>query len=484
MTISGTLSSALSGLTAATRAAELVSSNIANATTPGYGRRELLAMARTVGSNGQGVQVIGVSRAVNLPLLGDRRLAQSAAGDADARAAFYQRLETTLGTPDQAFSVNGRVAAFDAALTEAISHPESEPRLASVLGTARALARQITAASGDVQAARTAADHGIAGQVTTLNTALDRAANLNLQIRKSSGLGQDVSALLDLRQQVVDSIARIIPLREVQEDGGAISLYTPSGAVLLNGPPSVFGFAATSAIAPGMALGAGLSGLTLNGSPIATAGDRSMIRDGALAANFAIRDELAVTAQAQLDAVARDLVERFADPGLDPTRAVGDSGLFTDAGTAFDPVNETGLAQRLRLNAAVDPAQGGALWRLRDGLAATTPGATGNSALLTDLRAALTQQRQPVSGGFMAGTRSLSELAGDLLSFAASSRLSAQGEATYSRTRLDTFTTLEAEGGIDTDQEMQSLLQIEQAYAANARVFKTVDAMIQILMEI
>ena len=484
MSISGTLSSALSGLSAAAKAAELVSSNLANATTPGYGRRELQTTARTVGSTGQGVQIVGVSRAVNLPLLGDRRLAQASAGDADARAAFYQRLETTLGTPDQAFSINGRVAAFDAALTEAVSNPNSEPRLSNVLTSARALASQITAAAKDVQAARSAADRQIADQVTTLNTALDRAAKLNIQIRKNSGVGQDVSALQDQRQQAIDSIARIIPLREVQEDGGTVSLYTPNGAVLLNGQPAVFGFSATADIAPDQTSGAGLSGLTLNGNPIATAGDSALIAGGSLAANFAIRDDLGVKAQAQLDAVARDLVERFADPALDTTRAPGDAGLFTDADTSFDPLSEVGLSQRLQFNAAADPDQGGALWRLRDGLGATTPGASGNSALLTDLRGALTQQRQPASGGFMAGQRSLSTLAGDLLSSAAANRLTAEGEATYSKTKLETFTSMEAEGGVDSDQEMQSLLQIEQAYAANAKVIKTVDDMIQILLEI
>ncbi len=484
MSISGTLSSALSGLSAAAKAAELVSSNLANATTPGYARRELQTTARTVGSTGQGVQIVGVSRAVNLPLLSDRRLAQSSAGDADARAAFYQRLEISLGTPDQAFSINGRVAAFDAALTEAVSHPESEPRLSNVLSSARSLASQITAASKDVQAARTAADHDIAGQVSALNTALDRAAKLNTQIRKNTGVGQDVSALLDQRQQVIDSIAKIIPLREIQDDGGTVSLYTPTGAVLLNGSPAVFGFAPTTTIEPGMALGAGLSGLTLNGSPIATAGENALIAGGSLAAGFAVRDELGVKAQGQLDAIARDLVERFADPALDPTRAPGDAGFFTDAGAAFDPLNEVGLSQRLLVNAAADPDQGGALWRLRDGLGALVPGAAGNSALLTDLRGALTRQRQPASGGFMAGARSLSTLAGDLLSSAASNRLTAEGEATYTRTKLETFTAMEAEGGVDSDQEMQSLLQIEQAYAANAKVIKSVDEMIQILLEI
>ena len=37
--------------------------------------------------------------------------------------------------------------------------------------------------------------------------------------------------------------------------------------------------------------------------------------------------------------------------------------------------------------------------------------------------------------------------------------------------------------GVDTDQEMQSLLIIEQAYAANARVISVLDGLMQKLLE-
>ena len=484
MSISGTLSSAFSGLTAASKAAELVSSNIANATTPGYARRELLTTSRTVGSTGQGVQIVGVDRASNLPLLSDRRNAQSASGDAETRAAFFRRLEGTLGTPDQAFSLNGRTAALDAALTEAISHPESEPRLASVLSTAKALAGQISLASKDIQSARSVANSEISNEVGTLNISLDRVVKLNAQIRKGSGLGQDVAALQDQRQQVVDQIAKIIPLRQIEQKGGAISLYTPNGGVLLDGTPAVFGFAASTTVTPGSVIGAGLSGLTMNGNLVATSGDESLILGGTLGANFAVRDELGVTAQAQLDAVARDLIERFSDSAVDPTRNSGDPGLFTDAGAAFDPANEIGISQRIMINDAVNPSQGGALWRLRDGLGATTPGPTGQSALLFDLKQTLTAQREPASGGFMAGIRSFSTLTSDLLSSAATNRLTNEGEASYAKTKADTFISMEAENGVDTDHELQSLLQIERSYAANAKVIKTVDDMIQTLLGI
>ena len=484
MSIGGTLSSALSGLTATAKAAELVSSNIANATTPGYARREIQLTARTVGAQGQGVLVVGVRRAVDLPLLGDRRLSQSTAGDADTRATFLRRFEQTIGTPDQAFSLNGRVAAFEAALTEASSHPESEPRLSAVLASAKALATQVGTASKDVQAARGLANSEIKNNVGQLNAALERVVKLNTEIRRGYGLGQDVAAFQDQRQQLVDQIAQIIPIREIQQTDGSTTLYTPSGAVLVDGVASVFGFSGISSVNPYVANGTGLAGLTLNGNAIPTSGEKSVILGGTLGANFAVRDELAVSAQSQLDAVARDLVERFSDIGLDPTRAPGGPGLFTDAGSAFDPLNEVGLAQRMKVNAADDPTDGGALWRLRSGLGATTSGPAGDTSLLTALRSTLTAARDPVSGGFMGGPRSFSTLTSDLLSHAATARVLADGEAAYARTRLETFESIEAENGVDTDQEMQMLLQIEQAYAANAKVIQMVGEMMQRLLDI
>ena len=84
----------------------------------------------------------------------------------------------------------------------------------------------------------------------------------------------------------------------------------------------------------------------------------------------------------------------------------------------------------------------------------------------------------------MAGQRSFSVLTSDMLSSAATNRLNAEGEAAYNKTRMDTFTAMEAQDGVDTDQEMQSLLQIERSYAANAKVIKTVDSMIQTLLEL
>ena len=485
MSFGTAFASALSGLTAASKASELVSSNIANATTPGYGRRALALSAQTTGPNGQGVKIAGITRAEDRPLLNDRRLAQSAQGDAQARLDFYTRLQKLMGTPDQPASLNGRAAAFGAALTEATSHPESDARLGMVATTAKSLASGLAAIGADIQSARSQADADIATLVQQLNAALARTAKLNDQIQTGLSAGQDTSALQDQRQQTIDQIAQILPLREVAQNNGTVDLYTTGGAVLVNGRPSVFGFTPTPAISPAMTQqSGGLSGLTLNGVATLTAGPDSLLTGGTLAADFALRDDIAVSAQAQIDAVARDLVERFQSNGIDATRAAGSAGLFTDAGAAFVTANEVGLAQRLTLNRAVDTTQGGALWRLRDGLGATAPGPAGASALLSSLNAAFTGNRQTASGAFLPNPRSFSGLTGDLLSMTAANTLAAQGEATFAKTRLESFTALEAQGGVDTDFEMQNLLQVEQSYTANAKVLKAVGDMMQTLLDI
>jgi flagellar hook-associated protein 1 FlgK len=484
MSISGSFSSALSGLTAAARAAEVVSSNIANAMTDGYGRRELTLSARVIGGTGQGVMVGGVTRRSDPVVIGDRRLADAGSGARDTTAKFLNRLESIVGSPDDATSLNSRIADFDTALLEATSRPESEPRLANVMQTAKALAAHIADAGGQIQDARAEADNQIESQVAQLNTALARVADLNGQIRANSGTGRDSSALIDQRQQVIDGISKIVPLREVPRDNGPVALFTTGGAVLLDGRPAELGFTPAGVIVPGMTQANGaLSGLTLNGKPLSTAAEGGPISGGSLAAQFAIRDDLAPKAQEKLDAVARDLVERFANPAIDGTRTTGQPGLFTDDGLAFSASNETGLAQRLQVNSAADPAQGGALWRLRDGLGASAAGASGNAQMLKNMQTALTAARNPVSGGFMAGARSFATLSADVISGIATARVNADDEASFATAQLGTLRSMELEQGVDTDQEMQSLLQIETAYAANAKVISTIGDMMQTLLE-
>lgn len=486
MSVTSALSSALSGLHAASRQAEVLSSNVANATTPGYVRREVSLSARVVGGTGQGVNVDGVSRRIDLYLLNDRRAAQAQTAASDLRAGFLNAVEDLIGGSDAAGSLSSRIAALDAALIDAASRPESTARLSAVADAAGALAGSLNDATTALQARRQDADSAIATAVGTLNDGLQKVARLNEEITAYSGTGADVSALMDQRAQEIDRISSLVQVREIEREDGRVALVTTTGAVLLDGPPARFGFRASHTIVAETTLDSGaLSGLTLNGKTVATEGAGSPLGDGELSVLFALRDDAAVTAQAGLDALARDLVERFSDPAVDATLAAGAPGLFTDGGLAFDATKEAGLAGRIALNAAVDPDQGGALTRLRDGIGAGAAGPSGNAQLLVALSDRLNADLATASAGVPAGIRSIAELAADLVSLAATDRLTAESDQSFAAARLTALQDLEArDSGVDVDAEMQSLLVIEKSYAANAKVLQTLDDMLKTLMDI
>lgn len=481
MSISGVLSNALSGLTAASRAAEIVASNISNATTEGYAARSLSLSARMTG----GVAIDGVSRAVNQSLLADRRMAEAEHGHTSDLAAAYKSIEDMFGSPMDAGSLSALSTAFETSLIEASSRPDSTARLGRAVQSADMLATKIRQISQGVQAMRTAADRSISQQVEQLNKDLEEMRVLNARIVSFTAQGVQTASLLDTRQGLIDRIAAVVPVKEVPRENGAVALFTSGGAILLDITAAKIGFSPVNLVTPHMTQAAGTqSGLTINSKPVSTDPDAGPLRGGRLDAAFQVRDGLTVAAQQQLDAMARNLVERFSEPGLDITLAAGQPGLLTDAGQVFDPLEETGLAGRITLNAALIPEQGGHVWRLRDGLGAPQPGHIGESAFLNRLADALTERRVPSSGQLGAGPLGFHEIASRVLSEVSTSRHFSEQRQSFASTRFTSLQMAERERGVDTDEQLQKLLQIEQAYAANARVIKAAGDMMDNLLRI
>ncbi len=127
--------------------------------------------------------------------------------ESETKAQFYVRLEQLLGTPDDPASLAGRTATFEAALVEAASRPDSQPRLQAVVDAATSLTSTINTVSDGIQQARMDAEGRIALQVDDLNRALAQVKDLNERIVRSQQVDRDASALLDQRQQIIDDIS-------------------------------------------------------------------------------------------------------------------------------------------------------------------------------------------------------------------------------------------------------------------------------------
>ncbi|MHA3979935.1 flagellar hook-associated protein FlgK [Halovulum sp. GXIMD14794] len=488
MSLSTALTNALSGLRASTLEAELVSNNVANAQTPGYTKRTAELASATVGSTGAGVRVAGVALVQDPAVLASRRVAEAGLASSDVALDAATRLSDRLGQPGDPSALAQLATDFKTALQGAANDPTSDTALDNVVRAASRLTDAIGTLSTETQRMRMTADAEIAGQVQLVNDNLREIESLNRQIQMISTGGGDASALVDARKALIDEVNTIIPIREVPRENGAVALYSGNGATLLDGVAGEIGFAATPVIGQGMSVANGdLSGLTLNGRSltVGTAGETGLADGGSLGALFTLRDTTLPAFSGQLDALAADLVTRFQDPGLDPSRAAGDPGLFTDAGAALAPGATDGLAARLELNAQVDPATGGASWRLRDGLYAAAPGAAGDGSLLAALDDALTGARVPDATLGLATAGSFAQITAGFTGRIAGEQASAEIGQSHDMALATALRNQESAGsGVDTDEQMQRLLLIERSYAANAMVMSTVNDMIRSLMEI
>lgn len=482
MSISGALNNALSGLTASGKSAQVVSSNLANMMTEGYGRREISLSSQTI-SNMGGVFVNGVSRIVDANTLADRRIADADYSHSSVLQDFHSRLEILVGLPGDDSSISSSVSALEESLISAASRPDSHERLLAVSRRGSEVTQSFKSASDGIQMMRQEADRNIDVMVDRLNGLLLQTRDLNQKISGAVNQGTDSSALQDQRQRIVDEISELVPVRQVDRERGGVALYTTGGAIILDGTAATLDFSRSNVVMPHMTQQSGdLSGLTINGVAVRTDSQNGAIRGGALGAQFQVRDEVAVTAQERLDGVARDLVERFQSSTVDPTLAPGAAGIFTDDGAAFAASNEVGISGRLSLNSLVDATKTNDMWRLRDGLGATSGGALGSASNLQSLADTLAEKRIASSGGFGSNSRSVPELISSLTSLIGADRLSSEQFQSFAATRRDSLISMELQDGVDSDQEMQKLLLIEKTYAANAKVIEAVDDMLNTLL--
>lgn len=485
MSISSTLSSALSGLTASSRAADVVSSNIANAMTEGYGVRTLDLAARQIGNDGSGVRIVGITRNEDTILVGQRRSATADLGASQTAADFMARLETMIGAPDDPGSLSARMADFEGTLISAANAPWSTTHLSSAVQGAQAFTDSLNALSDGIQDERRLADTSIGQAVNQINAALEGLEELNVRILTVSAGGGEVASLMDAQSQLVEQIAPYIPLQSRRENNGQLNIYSDDGHVLLSHRAATLGFDPAPGMDPYLSIdNATLSGLTIDGRDMRMDGANPAFDGGQLRALFDVRDTLAPEAQARLDGIAMDLAERFDASGLDASLTTGAPGLFTDAGALVEGVNELGLASRLSVNSAVIPAEGGAVWRLRDGIGATSEGSTGNATFLTSQIDALSAARNTGSSAFSSTQRSMSGLISENLSLAGLGRSTADMALSRSASQHAALETAELAGGVDTDAQLQHLLRIEQMYAANARVVSVAEALMDELMRI
>lgn len=460
MTFTNVLSAATAGLTVAQQRAQVVADNIANATTPGYARRTVEVSARAATFN---VEVIDITRATGGRLTTERLAVSADSTFANEKAEATATLSRAVGEPGSETGLFGAFVRFEQSLRDAAATPESDIYVEAVADSARRITREFNSLAQTSLDLRSAADAEIGVSVEELNVALSRIADIN-----ALGAGDVTPQVLDEQQRLIDQVNELVPVRVVRRDS-VVDLFTETGVQLVGLEARQVSFNPTGAIAPGDALGTPLSGLTVDGIDVTPTGPgKQALQGGKIAGLFAVRDEVIPAFERELDAAATDLISRFADDAVDPTKPVGETGLFTTATTAPPGPGTSGVAYRIRLGAPYDPAAGGDPLLLRVGQGGTPGPDTGNGAQLNRFLDAMTNTTPPSGGVGSASSR-----VADVISRVAAADSSAADEAAYAGARLAAAEKAELSAvAVDTDVELQELLLLEQAYAANAQVIR------------
>ncbi|CUH35272.1 Flagellar hook-associated protein 1 [Jannaschia seosinensis] len=474
MSLSASLNIATAGLGLSSRRAEIVASNVANADRPGYARRSAGAVGAGTGLPGSG---LSVTRETEPRLVQLRRDAQSALSDANVAQRFAAEFDAAIGDPDAAGSLQDRVARLDAAFVSAASEPSSAIRLSEISQAASDLADHLNRLEDVVQSSRQRADDKIGSTVEQINTDLKDIARLNVDIRRLSSGGHDTATLMDERTVLIDRVSTQIPLRELPREHGAVALVSKAGAILLDGSAKELGFTPHAmTINAGKSASTHLSGLTINGRDVRTDEGPGGVGGAALSALFTLRDETGPEASRRLDAVAADLMERFEKADVAP-------GLLTDEGSPFSSSAAPGLAGRIEINSKVAPDKPDQHWRLRDGLGATAPGGADATLLLSYGKEMARRVAPPLVGLTDRASDAKGHIA-TLKSLSSADRVRADDRSDLWQREATGLSERRDGGAVDVDAEMRRLIEIEQAYAANARVIQVVGDMMQRLTEI
>lgn len=511
MSISSAINNAMSGLGMVSRSAEIVSRNVANAKVSGYSRLEVQTAQNMLGGEGAGVSVKGVTRATDPFLTAARMRSEAGSEKAMGEADAYRAIANLVNDPKGGDSLQKRFQDLDNGLRALADTPESSAIRQTAASAAGALADRFNAISTQARQMRVDADQDIQRQVKIVNTALKRIEGLNGEIEQAMSNGRDPSALQDERQRQLDVVNKHVPIKAKGTGRGSVMVTTETGAMLVQGKAAQLSFEPTGAVTGYNQLnGLGLN--DSNGDPSIVAlnasedapGEQSKampfyFQGGALEAAFIKRDEITTDFIRNLDDMAAGLMDRMQKlPGFEAEQTVGDGlgdvrlGLFADVkgGTQIrldetaDPVQRQGLAERIQLFREVDPRNGGdAKWLGAEfdaagkGLQPSASSQPLHGALYAAFKPQAATQTTPAFDGFV-------KLSAEFGAAREGEATGPETDSSYKAAALSAVREQEvASGAVDTDREMQDLLELEKSYSANARVMQVANQMIQTLLE-
>jgi flagellar hook-associated protein 1 FlgK len=341
------LNAALSGLKAAQNALNTVSTNIANAATPGYTRKILPQETVLLGGMGVGVKTGGLIRNVDTTLLKDIFKQTSISQGALVKQSYLDRIVDFHGASEAEQSVAARIGKLEAAFANLSAAPHDSLMLGQVVNAAQNVASSFNDFSELVSNLRMQTETEISAYATEVNAQLEKIAQLNIRISNLTSGGQSTADLEDQRDIALRKVSEYMQVSTYINQDNVMVVNTKQGQLLADTTAHKLVFSQTLNIsATHYYPGGGLSGLRID-----SAGGieiTSTAIGGKIGALFDMRDNTLPTYQAQMDELAQKMAERLDSLGL---RLFTDGNGNVPASVAPPaPVTYTGFAANIQVN--------------------------------------------------------------------------------------------------------------------------------------
>lgn len=344
MSLGSALAIAMSGLRANQSALSIVSSNIANAQTPGYVAEGINQVAVQTGDSGASVIVTGVNRQLDQFIQSQLRTETSGGAYADQMASVLTQLQSVYGTPGAAGSLESAFSNFTTALQSLSTTSGTSSSQISAATAAQSLVQQLNATTQGIQTLRSNAEQDLNISVGQANTAMSQIAQLNTRLQGLNPTDPAAATLMDQRDKAIDQLSQLMDIRVSSNGNNQTSIYTTNGVELVGAQASKLSFNSQGTLNansqwnsnPAKSSAGTITCTLANGATVDMIATNS-IGSGQIGADLMLRDKTLVQAQTQVDQLAASMASALSDKTTAGTAAP--AALAPKAGFDLDTSN-------------------------------------------------------------------------------------------------------------------------------------------------
>lgn len=481
------LSIAISGLLTQKDSLDVISQNVANASTTGYSREtaELVTNPATpvpsiwnagggAGQYGTGVDVQTVSRVRDQFLDSQYRQQNLLQGEWQQRSSALSQVETVFGDTSSTTGLNSDLNNFWQAWDTLSQQPENLPERTSVVETATTLADDLKSTSGQLTTLQGNLNDDISLDVSHINDDLKQIASLNSTIQSATVANLSPNDLLDTRDSLLDDLSSYVNVKTVINSDNTATL-TIGGATVVEGS-SVTQLAAVSDSSGNYQVGVSLGG-----------GQSEPIQWSELGGDlYGLQQARDVDVQGyvnnlnQLAATVANAVntQHESGYGLDGTTGIPFFVNGSDSSNPADPNKITATNITVNPDILNDSQKIAAASALASNSAIPAPGDGSNALGIFNLSS------QDMSFPTDSGAGTISDTASNFYGSMISDLGVASSQASNMVTNQSALVTQlnnsrQSVSGVSIDEEMTNMVQVQSAYEASAKMVNVIASMMQ-----